>query len=175
MKAIGLRQTMVIGICSLTTLISSCSFSVTPVWNGGKHTPADTKATPMRITDRDDLKPKALEQASKLQRLIGERNFEEAYQMIDDNSPLKLPKEQAISNMQELVDTLGRLEKSELTRDIVVRDKSLNGGQLQIRQEFVVKYSKDTPTPKRYELFNWNVNSDGSITLWSYINSKGDE
>ncbi len=88
---------------------------------------------------------------------------------------MKLPKEQALSNVQEIVDELGKLEKTELTRDIVVEDSTLNGRQLQVRQEFIVNYSKDTPSPKRYELFNWNVYPDGTFRLWSYINSKGDD
>ena len=171
----NMRRTIIIGLCGLAFLISSCAFSITPGWNGANQTSANGKATPLKIEDRNDLKLKALEQATELQRLIGERKFDEAYSMIDDNSPLKLPKEQALSNLQEIVDTLGKLEKSELTRDIVVKDESINGGQLQIRQEFIVTYSKDTPVPKRYELFNWNAYPDGSIKLWSYINSKGDE
>ena len=79
------------------------------------------------------------------------------------------------SQMQQMMRKMGKFQKMELTRDMVVEDKSLHGGQLQVRQEFIVNYSKDTPTPKRYELFNWNVYPDDKFKLWSYINSKGDD
>ncbi|MEQ1765293.1 MAG: hypothetical protein ABL984_19350, partial [Pyrinomonadaceae bacterium] len=76
MGTIHLKRAVLIVICALGFLVSSCSFSVTPVWNGK---PQDAKATPAKINDKDELKPKALEQAAKLQRLISERKFEEAY------------------------------------------------------------------------------------------------
>jgi hypothetical protein len=101
--------------------------------------------------------------------------LEEAYQMIDDGSSLKLPKSEALESLRGVVDTLGRLEKMNLTRDSVVEDKSLKGGQLQVRQEFIVMFEKDTPTPKRYELFIWNIYADDTFKLWAYINSKGDD
>ena len=104
---------------------------------------------------------------------MNEGKYDEAYEMIDDDSPLKMPKDGAIASMKEVTDNMGKFQKMELTRDMVVEDKSLHGGQLQVRQEFTVNYSKDTPTPKRFELFNWNVYRGDKFKLWSYINSKG--
>jgi hypothetical protein len=154
---------------------ASCTFSVSPVWNSNKSaaTP-ETKATPNLIQGRDDLKAKAIQEVETLHKLMNAGKYEEAYDMIDDESPLKMPRDQALENMKEL-SALGKFQKMEMTRDIVVEDKSLRGGQLQIRQEFIVTYEKDTPTPKRYELFNWNVYPGDRLKLWGYINSKGDE
>lgn len=163
-------------LCLLTVLffhlaLMACSFSVKPVYK-------EKEATKVKVKDvenGDDSKAKALETVKLLHTLIEEGKFEEAYQMIDDNSQLKHPKEEAIKNLQEVANTLGRVEKMDLTRDNVVQDPSLNGGQLQVRQEFIVKFEKDTPSPKRYEIFIWNVYPDNTLKLWTYINSKGEE
>jgi hypothetical protein len=159
-------------VCLSIAALASCTFSVTPVWNANKSNVPETKATPTQIQGRDDLKAKALRQVETLHKLMNEAKYEAVYEMIDDDSQLKLPKDQAIANMKE-VEELGKFQKMEMTRDIVVEDKSLHDGQLQIRQEFIVTYEKDTPTPKRYELFNWNVYPGDKIKLWSFINSKG--
>ena len=169
------KKGILVVACAAAIFLASCSFSVRPVYNAKAENTPQTERTPAQVTNRDDLKAKAIEQVKRLHRLTDEGKFEEAYQMIDDKSALKLPKDQALRNMQEGVDTLGKLEKMELTRDSVVDDKSLNGGQLQVRQEFIVKFEKDTPSPKRYELFIWNVYPDGTFKLWAYMNSKGDD
>lgn len=162
-------------ILSVAVLHSvSCSFSVTPVYNSKNETDSETNKV-LDIKNKDDLKVKALETVKQLHKLMEERNFEEAYQMIDDNSSLKLPKAEALNNLQEVVDNLGKVEKMDLTRDSVVEDKSVNNGQLQVRQEFIVKFEKDTPSPKRYEIFIWNVYPNGDFKLWTYLNSKGEE
>ena len=154
----------------------SCSFSVKPVYNSKNETNPETNKEQVKdVKNRDDLKAKALEKVNQLHKLIEERKFEEAYQMIDDNSSLKLPKAEALNNLQEIVDMLGKVENMDLTRDSVVEDKSVNDGQLQVRQEFVVKFEKDTPSPKRYEIFIWNVYPNDDLKLWAYINSKGEE
>lgn len=154
----------------------SCSFSVTPVYNSKSEANNETNSEQVKdVKNRDDLKVKAIETVKRLHKLMEERNFEEVYQMIDDNSALKLPKEKTLNNLKDAVDELGKLEKTELTRNSVVEDSSVNNGQLQVRQEFIVKYQKDTPSPKRYEIFIWNVYPDGKFKLWFYINSKGDD
>jgi hypothetical protein len=162
-------------ILFVALLSISCSFSVTPVYNSKNET--DRKTTPKQIDDvqkRDDLKAKAIKKVNQLHKLMEERKFDEVYQMIDDNSALKHPRAEALNNLQEVIDNLGKLEKMDLTQDTVVEDKSVNNGQLQVRQEFVVKFEKDTPTPKRYELFIWNVYPNNDFKLWAYINSKGE-
>jgi PBP1b-binding outer membrane lipoprotein LpoB len=154
----------------------SCSFSVTPVYNSKNGTNQETgKGQVKDVKNRDDLKTKAIEKVKQLHKLMEERKFEEAYQMIDGNSSLKHPKAEALNNLQEVVDALGKVEKMDLTRDSVVEDRSVNNGQLQVRQEFVVKFEKDTPSPKRYEIFIWNVYPNDEFKLWTYINSKGEE
>jgi hypothetical protein len=154
----------------------SCSFSVTPVYNSKNETNPETNRGSVKdVQNRDDLKVKAIEKVKQLHKLMEERKFEEAYQMIDDNSSLKLPKAEALNNLQEVVDNLGKVEKMDLTRDSVVEDGSVNGGQLQVRQEFIVKFEKDTPSPNRYEIFIWNVYPNDEFKLWTYINSKGEE
>lgn len=173
MKKLLLSTKLFLGICCLSGMsIASCAFSVSPVWNSNKANAPETKSTPTQIQGRDELKAKAIQQVETLHKLMNEGKYEEAYEMIDDDSPLKMPKEQALANMKE-IEQLGKFQKMELTRDMVVEDKSLRGGQLQIRQEFIVTYEKDTPTPKRFELFNWNVYPGDKFKLWSYINSKG--
>jgi len=162
-------------VCAALVVSASCSFSVRPVYNSEKKTAPETTATPAEIRNRDDLKAKGIEQVNTLHRLMESGRLEEAYQMIDDGSSLKLPKSEALESLRGVVDTLGRLEKMNLTRDSVVEDKSLKGGQLQVRQEFIVMFEKDTPTPKRYELFIWNIYADDTFKLWAYINSKGDD
>lgn len=162
-------------ILSVAVLLSiSCSFSVTPVYNSKNETNSETNKV-KNVENRDNLKVKALEKVNQLHKLIEERKFEEAYQMIDDNSSLKLPKAEALNNLQEVVDMGGKVEKMDLTRDSVVIDPSGNNGQLQVRQEFIVKFEKDTPSPKRYEIFIWNVYPGDDFKLWTYINSKGDD
>ncbi len=163
-------------ILFVVLLFISCSFSVTPVYNS-KHeaNPEANKGQVKDVKNRDDLKVKAIEKVKQLHKLVEERKFEEAYQMIDDNSALKLPKAEAIKNLQEVVDTLGKLEKMDLTRDSVVEDKSVNNAQLQVRQEFIVKFEKDTSSPKRYEIFIWNVYPGDNFKLWTYMNSKGED
>jgi hypothetical protein len=154
----------------------SCSFSVTPVYNSKNEANRETNSSQVKdVKNRDDLKAKAIKSVKQLHKLMEERKFEEAYQMIDDNSALKLPKGEALKNLQEIVDTLGKVEKMDLTKDNVVEDKSVNNGQLQVRQEFIVKFERDTPSPKRYEMFIWNVYSDNSLKLWGYLNSKGED
>jgi hypothetical protein len=150
----------------------SCSFSVKPIYNSKNETNRETNTAHVRdVNNRDELKVKAAETVKQLHKLIEERKFEEAYQMIDDNSPLKLPKAEAINNLQEVADTLGKLEGMELTRDKVVEEQ----GQLQVRQEFIVKFEKDTPFPKRYEIFIWNVYPGDNFKLLKYLNSKGED
>jgi PBP1b-binding outer membrane lipoprotein LpoB len=149
----------------------SCSISSTPVYNSKETKNENVKD----VENRDDLKAKAMETVKLLHKLLEERKFEEAYQMIDDNSALKNPKEEAIKNIQEVVDTHGKVEKMDLTKENVVEDKSINNGQLQVRQEFIVKFEKDTASPKRYEQFIWNVYPDNSLKLWAYLNSKGED
>lgn len=158
-------------ISVLTLLSTSCSFSITPVYNNKINNKETKNENIKNVENREDLKVKAIETVKKLHKLMEERKFEEAYQMIDDNSPLKLPKEESIKNLQEVIDMGGRLEKIDLTRDNVVEER----GQLQVRQEFIVKFEKDTLTPKRYEIFIWNVYPDNNFKLWTYINSKGDD
>ena len=169
------KKAALVGIFSAVVLSGSCTFSVSPVWNANKNNAPKVESTPSKVSSRDDLKPVAIAQVTLLHRLIDERKFEEVYEMIDDKSPLKLPKDAALNNIKEIADELGKFESMELTRDSVVEDASLNGGQLQVRQEFIVKFAKDTPSPKRPELFNWNVYPDGTFKLWSYMNSKGDD
>lgn len=155
-------------------LFTSCSFSVKPVYNSKN---ADNKEIEIKndnikdVENRDDLKVKAIETVKQLHKLLDENKFEEAYQMIDDNSPLKLTKAEALNNLQEVNNNLGKLEKMDLTRDKVVEEQ----GQLQVRQEFIVKFEKDTPSPKRYEIFIWNVYPGDNFKLWKYINAKGEE
>lgn len=162
-------------ILSVAVLFSvSCSFSVTPIYNSKNVTNSETNKV-KDVKNRDDLKVKAIEKANQFHKLMGERKFEEAYQMIDDNSSLKLPKAEALNNLQEAVDSLGKVEKMDLTTDSVVEDSSVNNGQLQVRQEFIVKFEKDTPSPKSYVLFIWNVYPNDEFKLWTYINSKGEE
>ena len=162
-------------ILSVATLFSvSCSFSVTPVYNSKNETNQETNKV-KDVKNRDDLKVKALDTVKQLHKLMEERKFEEAYQMIDDNSSLKNPKAEALNNLQEVVDNLGKVEKMDLTRDSVVIDPSGNNGQFQVRQEFIVKFEKDTPSPKRYEIFIWNVYPGDELKLWTYLNSKGED
>ena len=173
MKRLPLLARVTVSGISLTIIVlASCTFSVTPVWNANKSESAEPKSTPAPIQGRDDLKAKAVQQVETLHKLMNEGKYEEAWEMIDDDSPLKQPKQEALANMKEVLDNIGKFQKMELTRDFVVEDKSLHGGQLQVRQEFIVSHSKDTPTPKRYELFNWNVYPGDKFKLWSYINSK---
>jgi len=163
-------------ILVVTLLTISCSFSITPVYNRKSETRGETKNELVEdVNNRDDLKLKAFENVKLLHKRIEERKFDEAYQMIDDDSPLKVPKSEALSNLQEIVDTLGKLAKLDLTKANVVNDKSAKGGQLQVRQEFIVTFEKDTPSPKRYEIFIWNVYPNDNLKLWTYINSKGDD
>ena len=136
-------------VCLGLIALASCTFSVSPVYNAEKERSPETKTTPAEMKNRDDLKGKGIAQVKALHRLMGAGKIEEAYQMIDDKSPLKLPKDQALANIQEVVDNLGRVEKMELTRDSVVEDKSFPSAQLQVRQEFIVNFEKDTPSPKR--------------------------
>jgi hypothetical protein len=63
----------------------------------------------------------------------------------------------------------------DLVTDSVVVDPSGNNGQLQVRQEFIVKFEKDTPSPKRYEIFIWNIYPGDDFKLWTYINAKGED
>jgi hypothetical protein len=167
----------ILSVILFVVLLSvSCSFSVTPVYNSKNEShPEPNKGQVKDVKNRDDLKVKAIEKVKQLHNLMEERKFEEAYQMIDDNSSLKHPKTEALNNLQEVVDTLGKVEKMDLTRDSVVEDKSVNDGQLQVRQEFIVKFEKDTPSPKRYEIFIWNVYPGDDFKLWAYINSKGED
>jgi len=167
----------ILSVILFVVLLSvSCSFSVTPVYNSKTETnPETNKAQVKDVKNRDDLKVKAIEKAKQLHSLMEERKFEEAYQMIDDNSSLKLPKAETLNNLREAVDTLGKVEKMDLTSDNVVEDKSVNDGQLQVRQEFIVKFEKDAPSPKRYLIFIWNVYPGDDFKLWAYINSIEEE
>jgi hypothetical protein len=167
--------TFILPFILFATLLSvSCSFS--PVYNSKNATVNETKNGQVAdVKNRDDLKVKAIETVKQLHKLMEDRKFEEVYQMIDDNSALKLPKAEAIKNIQEVVDSLGKLEKTDLNKDNVIEDKSIKDGQLQVRQEFIVKFEKDSPSPKRYELFIWNVYPDNSLKLWGYMNSKRED
>lgn len=150
----------------------SCSFSAKPVDNNKEISNKETKNADVKdVKNRDDLKVKAIETVKLVHKLLEERKFEEVYQMIDDNSALKLPKAEAMGNIQEVADTLGKVEKMDLTKDNVVEDS----GQLQVRQEFIVKFEKDTPTPSRYENFIWNVYPDNNLKLWKYLNAKSED
>ena len=161
-----------LAIIAAAIVSGACYFSVKPVYNDKNTSVQATPAPQVKtVQNRDDLKAKGLAAVNTLHELMQQRKFEDAYQMIDDKSALKNPKPEALDNLKEIVDVLGKLKKKELTMDKVVEDQ----GQLQIRQEFIVDYEKDTPTPKRYEIFIWNIYPDGSIKLWNYINSKGDD
>src|ERR1700755_2327259 len=79
-------------------LTVSCSFSITPVYKSkDENKPETNKGQVKDVKNRDELKVKAIEKVKQLHKLMEERNFEEAYQMIDDNSSLKLPKTNALA------------------------------------------------------------------------------
>ncbi len=121
------------------------------------------------VENRDDLKVKAIERAKLFHKLLDEWKYEEVYKMIDDKSDLKLPnKSESIKNFQAIVATFGKLEKIDLNRDKVVEDR----GQLQVRQDFTIKFEKETPSPKRFEVLIWNVYPDGNFKLWKYVGGK---
>lgn len=89
--------------------------------------------------------------------------------MIDEKSDLKLPnKSESIKNFQAIVATFGKLEKIDLNRDKVVEDR----GQLQVRQDFTIKFEKESPSPKRFEALIWNVYPNDNFKLWKYVSGK---
>ncbi len=69
---------------SAAIFLAACTFSVAPYYNTNKPNPPDAAGTPAQITNRDDLKVKAIEQVKTLHRLMEERKFEEVYKMIDE-------------------------------------------------------------------------------------------
>jgi hypothetical protein len=89
--------------------------------------------------------------------------------MIDDESDLKLPnKSESMKNFQAIVATFGKLEKIDLNKDKVVEYR----GRFQVTQDFTVKFEKENPSPKRFEVFVWNVYPDGNFKLWKYVSVK---
>lgn len=169
------KKQVLLGITLATTFVTACTFSVSPVYNSNLGTAPEVRATPASIANRDDLKSKAIDQVKTFHRFLEDGMFEDAYKMIDDDSSLKHPKDNAIDSLKAVVDTLGKLEQLDLSRDNVVEDKSVNGGQLQVRQEFTVTFEKDTAPRTRYALFIWNVYPGDKLKLWAYINGKGDD
>jgi hypothetical protein len=118
------------------------------------------------IESQNELKSKAFETSKLIHKLLNERQFQEVYRIIDNNSSLKTPQSHFLKDTQEFVDKVGKLEKMELHED----QQTVNYDLYQVKQEFTVRFENDPPAIQRNETFVWKIYPDNDLKLLNYSN-----
>ncbi len=124
-----------------------------------------------KIENNQSFLEMAKKASEQFHSLYNNQKFQGLFNLIDDKSQLKSDQIFWDRRMNDINNDLGKFENAQFTRGNAFQKSQT----VEVRVEYISKFEKDNGTKPRYELFYWEIYSNGDVKLLDYKNGIDNE